>query len=120
LQVLVGTYDPNANNRLTVTASISGISGLETCTIVIGGVTGPGRFAVGLGAPAAVVYSRAATGTGSFAWITGEANATGTVTIDGLQGTKASGRFDIIMVDDADSNKKIRAVGSFRTTLLVP
>ena len=96
-----------------------GLSGQEAMKLTLYGVTGPGVFSVARpGNTADCTYSRVAI-SGFFAYVTTATGiASGTITLDGYDGTKATGRYDLVLVDDVDDTKTIHVVGSFSTTIL--
>jgi len=115
----IGLINQGINNTYVIRGDTGGISGLENFIITVTTMTGPGRYPVtrSLG-PSSAGYTRAGTTIGSsFAYGTTDPGTTGVVIIDGFDGTRISGRADIIMSDDTDATKWIRATVSFRATL---
>jgi hypothetical protein len=115
----IGLINQGVNNTYVIRGDTGGISGLENFIITVTTMTGPGRYAVtrNLG-PSSAGYTRAGTTIGSsFAYGTTDPGTTGVVIIDGFDGTRVSGRADIMMSDDTDATKWIRATVSFRATL---
>ena len=105
-------------NRLVISGSTSGASGQETMQFGLYGVTGPGVFNVTRpGNTADCTYTRVAL-KGFFAYTTSATGiASGTITLDGYNGSKATGRYDLMLVDDGNDTKTIHVVGSFSTTV---
>jgi len=115
--VMNGSFDSSIN-RLSVSGIVAGATGQEGMQLSLYGVTGPGVFNVSRpGNTADCAYTHAAI-SGSFAWVS---NATGvgsgTITLDGFNGTRATGRYDLILADDSDNTKTIHVVGSFSTNV---
>lgn len=115
--VVNGSFDEGID-RLVITAVVAGASGQETMQFSLYGVTGPGTFNVARpGNTADCTYTRVSP-SGFFGWVsTVTGVSSGTITLDNFNGTKATGRYNLILAGTSDNSQTIRVVGSFSSNV---
>ncbi len=115
-RVTGNNYRITARKQLADTSAV----GTETFWLGVNGLTGPGTYVLTrqhLQADASFIRGTSATSS-NFGYGASDEGTTGTITVDGFANNIISGRFDIIISDDADSTKWVRSTGSFRAFFL--
>ncbi|MEY2407883.1 MAG: hypothetical protein QOF48_553 [Verrucomicrobiota bacterium] len=106
-----------SGGNVTISAVIAGANGQEAMHLGLFGVSGPGVFNVARPNNTAdatytrIAFPNTADSFGFVSTVTGVGS--GTITLDAYDGTKATGRYNLTLVDDGDDTKTVHVVGSF-------